>query len=134
VRYPINQTNLQVIIKNSLALAFLLLISCGQGSILTNFDSQKWQTDKDGCNNQRGALAEEIISRKNELTGLGQQKITELLGTADRHELYSRNKKAFVYFISGGPNCPKQLEKEVSKLVIRFDGIGRAKEFVLYNN
>jgi hypothetical protein len=117
-----------------LTISLMVLFSCNQQSTLPGFDSQKWQADKDGCSDQRGALAQELIKNKDKLTGLGQNEITDLLGTADRHELYSRNKKAFVYFISGGPNCEKQVGGQVSKLVIRFDGIGRAKEFVLYNN
>jgi hypothetical protein len=114
--------------------SLVVLLACSQQSILTDFDSEKWQADTDGCNNQRGALAKDLINRKDKLTGLGQNEITELLGNADRHELYSRNKKAFVYFINGGPNCENQIGNQVSKLVIRFDGIGRAKEFVLYEN
>jgi len=125
--------NLQVSNRYLFAFIFLFLLSCNPASILEGFDSQQWKADEDGCNNQRMELIDEIISRKAELQGLSQNEITGVLGKADRHELYSRNKKAFVYFVSGGPNCENKKENP-EKLVIRFDGIGRAKEIILYKN
>ena len=116
-----------------LAIACILIISCGSEPILQGFDNQKWQEDKDGCDKQRITLTDEIVNRKDELVGLNQNEITAIFGKPNRHELYSRNKKAFVYFVNGGPDClqPKEIP---GKLVIRFDGIGRAKEILLYKN
>ena len=116
-----------------LALALLLIISCSTEPILQGFDNQKWQADEGGCDKQRIILADEIINRKAELEGLNQNEITAIFGKPNRHELYSRNKKAFVYFVDGGPDCLQQKENP-GKLVIRFDGIGRAKEILLYKN
>jgi hypothetical protein len=109
------------------------IFSCSQKPILQGFDSQKWQEDANGCNSHRIALADEVLHRKAELVGLGQNEIVEIFGKPNRHELYSRNKKAFVYFVDGGPDCPEQ--KEIAdKLVIRFNGVGRLKEIILYKN
>jgi hypothetical protein len=47
--------------------------------------------------------------------------------------LYSRNKKAFVYYVNGGPECQEQ-KTIPDKLVIRFNGIGRVNEIILYKN
>ena len=120
-------------IHNILFFALLVFLSCGQEPILDGFDSRAWQADADGCNRQRIALADEIVNRKTELVGLSQNDLIEVFGKPNRHELYSRNKKAFVYFIDGGPDCEDQKEFP-NKLVIRFNGIGRVKEIILYKN
>ncbi len=114
-----------------LLLALLLITSCTGKPLLPGFNSRQWQADTAGCQGYRAGLAKELINRKNELAGSSQNDITALLGKPDRHELYSRNKKAFVYFINGGPGCNPTRENP-DKLVIRFDGIGRAKEVILY--
>jgi hypothetical protein len=119
--------------KNLLIVLFLFILSCNHGTVLQGFDSQRWQEDADGCKSQRLELADDIITRKAEIEGLGQNEITAIFGKPNRHELYSRNKKAFVYYIDGGPDCEIQKENP-GKLVIRFDGIGRAKEIILYKN
>jgi hypothetical protein len=116
-----------------LALAFVIILSCSNEPILQGFDSQIWQEDKDGCDKQRITLADEVINRKAELLGLNQNEITAVFGKPNRHELYSRNKKAFVYYVDGGPECQEQ-KTIPDKLVIRFNGIGRANEIILYKN
>lgn len=116
-----------------LSLVLLLILSCISEPILQGFDNQRWQADEGGCDKQRIILADEIINRKAELEGLNQNEITAIFGKPNRHELYSRNKKAFVYFVNGGPDC-LQPKENPGKLVIRFDGIGRAKEIILYKN
>jgi hypothetical protein len=122
-----------VSINKLLLLTLMVFFSCSKQPILPGFDSQKWQDDADGCDSQRIQLVDEVLNRKAELAGLGQNEIVEIFGKPNRHELYSRNKKAFVYFVGGGPDCIEQ--KEIAdKLVIRFNGIGRLKEIILYKN
>ena len=82
---------------------------------------------------QRIFQVDTLVSQKNILAGLGQEQIIAILGNPDRHELYSRNKKAFVYYVNAGPDCPSPAQK-LSKLIVRFDGIGRSKEIVYYSN
>lgn len=84
-----------------------------------------------GCNGQRLELVDELMTRKSEITGLGQEEIVDVLGKADMHELYSRNKKSFTYFILNGPDCEKPTASP-SKLIIRFDGLGRSKDIIYY--
>lgn len=120
-------------INKILVLALLVLISCNQDPILAGFDSQRWQADRDGCDKQRISLTDEVINRKDELMGLNQNEITAVFGKPDRHELYSRNKKAFVYYVDGGPECQEQ-KAIPDKLVIRFNGIGRVNEIIVYKN
>jgi hypothetical protein len=117
---------------NSLIL-MLLLFSCTQSKELTGFDTESWKSDVMGCNAKRLALIDALMERKAELTGLGQEEVVAILGKADMHELYSRNKKSFSYFLSNGPDCDEAAENP-PKLVIRFDGLGRSKDIIYYKN
>ncbi len=116
-----------------LILIIFLLLGCGQGFKLDGFDQEKWQLDVDGCNLDRLTMTDSIMARKSALIGLSQNEIIDVFGKPSRLELYSRNKKAFVYFISGGPACDDKNESN-KKFIIRFDGVGRAKEIILYKN
>jgi len=117
--------------KNLLVISFLFMLSCNPGAELQGFDSQRWQEDENGCNGQRIELADEIINRKSEIMGLNENEISAVFGKPNRHELYSRNKKAYVYFIDGGPECD-QPQENPDKVVIRFNGVGLAKDIILY--
>ena len=114
-------------------LSLIVLLSCTSKFSLDGFNSAEWVADKNGCNNKRATLVEEVVKQKEVLLGHGQNDIVSVLGKPNRHELYSRNKKAFVYFVAGGSLC-SQADSTQSKLVIRFDGIGRTKEVIYYKN
>ena len=109
----------------------LLLTSCSETSRLSDFDRQNWIMDAGGCNTIRVSLIDDLMSRKAEITGLGQEEVVELLGKPDMHELYSRNKKSFTYFIASGPSCANAIDNP-PKLIIRFDGLGRSKDIIYY--
>ncbi len=115
-----------------LVLALVLFIGCSRSTELDQFNSEAWIDDENGCNNTRSELIQPLLDNKVALEGLGQEAIKAILGSPDRHELYSRNKKAFIYYVSPGPGCENELTSD-RRLIIRFDGIGRAKEIVFYN-
>ncbi|MBS1544274.1 MAG: hypothetical protein JST14_11610, partial [Bacteroidetes bacterium] len=52
--------------------------------------------------------------------------VIELLGRADRNELYERNQKFYYYYIQGGPSCGGQASAS-RKLTIRFNAMGYAQ-------
>ena len=116
-----------------ISFALITLFACSSNYSLDNFNSDDWIADKNGCEMKRARLVEDLVNRKEELFSHGQKDIIAVLGKPNRHELYSRNKKAFVYYVSGGSVCTKS-EDTQEKLVIRFDGIGRAKEVIYYKN
>jgi hypothetical protein len=122
-----------VSLSKFISIAFIALIACSSNFSLDNFNSDDWIADKNGCEMKRVGLVEDLVNRKEDLFGHGQKDIIAVLGKPNRHELYSRNKKAFVYYVSGGSLCSKA-EDSQEKLVIRFDGIGRAKEVIYYKN
>jgi len=115
------------------SISLIVLFACTSKFSLEGFNSEVWADDFNGCDNKRATLAEIIIDKKADLIGHGQNDIVAVLGKPNRHELYARNKKAFVYFVAGGPLC-SQADSTQSKLIIRFDGVNRAKEVIYYKN
>lgn len=112
-------------------LLILLAFGCTQESRLSGLDKNAWQEDAMGCQAARLEIIDDLMARKSEITGLGQEEIMELLGKPDMHELYSRNKKSFTYFLANGPDCATAVNNP-PKLVIRFDGLGRSKDIIHY--
>jgi hypothetical protein len=55
-------------------------------------------------------------------------KVVELLGRPDQNELYTRNQKFYYYFIQPAPDCGGSKDSISSRLVIRFNAMGLAKE------
>ena len=108
-----------------------LAFACAGEARLKGFDNQGWQDDRMGCQSKRLTLIDDLMARKSEITGLGQEEISKLLGKPDQHELSSRNKKSFTYFLAQGPGCPNAVDNP-PKLIIRFDGLGRSKDIIYY--
>lgn len=116
---------------SSIIVLFITLSCSGNTELLSGFNKSDWQEDKMGCNGRRNQIIDELMARKVEITGLGQEDITAVLGKADMHELYSRNKKSFTYFLASGPDCQTSVASP-PKLIIRFDGLGRSKDIIHY--
>jgi hypothetical protein len=111
-------------------LLFIALLACNK-SELNDFDSEIWIDDPNGCKGDRVTLVNSIIEQKEVFVGNSQTQVTRILGKPDRHELQSRNKKTFIYFLEDGPECKSESDNP-SKLLLRFDALGRVKEVVLY--
>jgi hypothetical protein len=106
----------------------ILCISCDKPlPELEGLDAQRWEQDKNGCNNVRVTMREVIDREKEKLLGLDQIQIVQLLGRPDQNELSSRNQKFFYYFLEPGPACGKS-DSAAAKLAIRFNAVGLAKE------
>lgn len=109
----------------------MISIACSSPQEIDGFASDQWINDPMGCKSERNNLIKNLMDHKAEISGLGQEEIIAVLGKPDKHELYSRNKKSFTYYLSMGPGCPNALENP-PKLVVRFDGLGRSKEIIHY--
>ncbi len=106
----------------------LLLIMCGKPlPDLSPIDLDQWKNDKGGCNQLRFTRLEELKNQKDELKGLSEKDIIELLGRPDHNELYTRNQKFYYYDIDPGKNCGGGNENGL-QLIIRFTAMGYARE------
>ena len=112
-----------------LAWIFLLLIVtyCGKPlPDLAPINLNTWKEDKGGCNGKRVSFVEELQHQKDELKGLSEKDIIQLLGRPDHNELYTRNQKFYYYDIEPGKSCLDQASGK--QLIIRFTAMGYAKE------
>ena len=81
------------------------------------------------CQGIRNNLTENLLASKNELKGLSQQEMSELLGKPDRQELYARGQKFFIYHLSPAPDCQEPSpNQEYEVLYIRFSALNEANE------
>jgi len=108
------------------------LISCSSPVDIDNFDKDKWSGDEYGCRGVRKHMVDNLLEQKNELEGLTQTEILAVLGKPDRHELYKRNQKFFIYNLSPGEKCDEGSSKP-SVLQIRFNALGNANEIIVEN-
>ncbi len=108
------------------ALSFIL-ITCGKPlPDLTPIDLAQWKDDKGGCKQQRIKFIEELKNQKDELKGLSEKDIIQLLGRPDHNELYKRNQKFYYYDVDPGKGCENPATGQ--QLIIRFTAMGYAKE------
>ena len=98
---------------------------------LKGIDSKSWKEDKGACNHLRSSMIEAMKAEKEKLLALNEMQIVELLGRADENELYKRNQKFFYYYLEPSPLCDTLKGKDATKLVIRFNAMGLAKEVSL---
>jgi hypothetical protein len=108
---------------------FLIIIACTETPNLDNIDLKKWKADKNACLEYRIEVVDELLSQKDKLKGLSQNQMISLLGTADKHQLYERSQKFFIYYLNPNENCDQYTEGYVKALYIRFNSLDQAIDF-----
>jgi len=107
----------------------LCIMACTEIPKLENIDIQKWKDDKNGCKGNRVEAIDDLLAQKAKLKGLSQNEIIQLLGTADKHQLYERSQKFFIYYLEANENCEKYTEGYIKALYIRFNSLDQAVAF-----
>ncbi|WKV11545.1 hypothetical protein [Marivirga harenae] len=107
----------------------LFIVACGKLPELKNIDLKNWKDDKDGCLEYRIEVISDLLDQKEELKGLSQNEVIDLLGAADKHQLYERSQKFFIYYLEPNENCAKYSEGYVKALYIRFNSLDQAVDF-----
>jgi outer membrane protein assembly factor BamE (lipoprotein component of BamABCDE complex) len=111
----------------------IMLISCSEPITIQGFDNQTWINDKDGCNSNRQELVEILKKHRNALLGKDQDQIRDLLGKPDKHEIYKRGQRFYLYSIGPGSSCTNYNEtKTFANLTLRYNALGRVHEVVFY--
>jgi len=106
-----------------------LLGSCGKSlPVLDGVDQLSWKKDKNACAGKRSEMIEDIQAQKEKLLALSELEIVELLGKPDQNELYKRNQKFYYYFVQPSLACDSSKADHPTRLVIRFNAMGLAKE------
>jgi hypothetical protein len=119
----------------SFILAFFLVIflnSCKDRISINGFNEQAWKSDLLACNSDRSGLIKLIQQEKNQLSGLSENKILQLLGKPDFQELIERNQKYYYYYYQPGQQCEgRPIGTKNRTLQIRFTALGYANEIVI---
>lgn len=116
----------------SVVLIVIILSGCGKSiPALDNLDLTQWEKDKNACGTYRKDNIEKLLAQKEKLLALKETQIIELIGRPDRNELYKRNQKFFYYYLKPAPECANYNATDNSRLAIRFNAMGLAKEIVI---
>lgn len=121
--------------KNCSWLSVLCLVfflsSCGKSvPELKDIDIKIWKADPHGCTGKREAFVDAVRHQKNDLLGLSEMQIVEVLGNPDRNELYKRNQKFYYYYLQPDKDCAAPKVNPL-RLSIRFNAMGLAKEVLV---
>ena len=122
--------------KDFLFIIFITgIMACNKTVDLPDFDEERWKIDKNGCSNVRVDMADQLVKAKDHLKGLTEEEIVLVLGRPDKHELYKRNQKFFIYEIDNAPACSDyDSSKTHTFFSIRYNATGRAKEIMIYRD
>ena len=96
---------------------------------LGRLDVKKWRGDRGSCKNERTSLVADFKAEQQQLVGESIEKVGEILGRPDIHELGDRGVKFYVYFLEKGPQCENTGKKsDAKKVVLKFNAIGLLSE------
>ena len=117
---------------NLVALALCsLLVCCGTPhEDVTGINWADWKADRNGCQGKRASYILQLTNQKDKLKSRSEMDIVELMGRPDQTELLKRNQKFYTYYFASGPGCAVT-DTTGTKLVIRFNAMGLAKEVAL---
>lgn len=118
----------EYMLRSVASILFILLVSRCSNDISVSFDTESWKSDSYGCREQRIKIYKEIIEYQNEILGLTNKQIIRILGKPERNELYRRNQKFFIYYISPASKCSHPYDGEALFLFVRFNAVGLSQE------
>ena len=111
----------------------ICLLSCSGNSFSDEIDLDGWKSDNAACNGIRESIVNDILDKKPFFLGLPQEKVVDILGNPDRHQLYNRNQKFFIYYLDHSSCDNVNNDEEFRHLSIRFNSLGKLSEIVLVN-
>jgi len=115
-------------LKSLSSILLILIIAGCSNNISVSFDNESWKLDAYGCHDLRIKIYKSIIENQNEILGLSNKEIIKILGKPERNELYQRNQKFFIYYISPASKCRVLNDEETLFLFIRFNAVGLSQE------
>jgi len=114
-------------------LAFLF--GCDSPIIIDGFSDKKWRSDRNGCFQIREMEIDALMMGKSSILRQSENKILAFLGKPDKNELYTRNQKFFIYYISPNSGCKMySISEQLTYLSVRINAVGVATEAFVYKN
>lgn len=112
----------------------LSLFSCSTLSTfekpdLGNFDSEKFKSDKGGCNGSRATQITDLKAIEEKILGFSESQINEAFGKYDYQVLSRRSQKIVIYYLEKGEHCKDvRLPSTAREMVLYFNAVGLVKE------
>jgi tetrahydromethanopterin S-methyltransferase subunit H len=106
-----------------------LLLGCSKQARMEGFDSQKWQQDKKGCQDQRRTMVREFDTIRLELYGRDENDVKDILGKPDAEQLMRRGQRVFIYYLEPGAHCTERNKlSEANRAEVRFNALNKVSE------
>ncbi len=116
-------------LKPLLFLPFTMLLSCSDPASIEGFDSEKWKSDRSGCNGTRQQMQQDFERIRMDLYGRPEQDIKDILGRADGEALMARGQRVFYYYFEPGAQCQKKnILSEANRAEVRFNALSKVSE------
>lgn len=116
----------------------MLFYSCSNPNAIKEeeFSMKAWKSDRNGCENIRTGMLDDLEKIKPKLEGLDEIDLRKILGKPDFAELYSRNQKFYTYYVDASEKCENANSQNVKNgerrvVQIRFDAINAVNEIVV---
>ena len=103
----------------------ITITSCDKKIELSGFDSVAWKEDKSGCLGKRNKQLPALNQMTEQLSGVGESQMLEILGRPNRYELGERGIRNYEYYLNGDTSCLDLTEKNISRLIVYMDAIGK---------
>lgn len=106
-----------------------LLFGCAEQASMTGFDSNKWQQDKKGCQEQRRTMLQDFENIRLDLYGRPENDIKDILGKPDAEQLMRRGQRVFIYYLEPGEQCTERNKlSEANRAEVRFNALHKVSE------
>lgn len=112
----------------SLIISSFFIISftnCNKKIELNGFDSAAWKEDKSGCLGKRYKQLTALNQMTEQLSGIGESQMLDILGRPNRYELGERGVRNYEYYLKGDTSCLDMTEKSIPRLIVYMDAIGK---------
>lgn len=105
--------------------------SCQKEVSLKKFNKWTWKADYNGCDGNREVQMQYLGEIKQELVGISEVQLLDILGRPNKHELDERKRKRYVYYFMVGKQCIMSTASGTRALVVELDALNRVKTFSL---
>jgi len=120
-------------IQNIIIILFIVT-SCGKPVNKGNFNDKAWRADALACKDERKKLLEEFEKVKNNLKGISEKELQNLLGKPEATTLTDQSEKMYMYYLEPGAQCEQNSRySSANKLMVRISSLGWVTEFSYEN-
>lgn len=116
-------------ILTTLALLFLISVSCTNQPDLVGFNVESFKKDRGGCAGTREKQLDWLKSHKMTWKGVSSNDLDDILGKPDIQQLADRNQEYYIYFLEKGPHCESiKNPSKARTMAFRFSAMGLTTE------